>query len=319
MNLNLNLKDKVLNKFLSKTDSFLSLIKVNSANTPSCGAIAFSLQGIRFAIEPLSFSFLEKNHLIKDSSLNKDDLPSELILALFELYLIDIKNTLDKEYSLSMNVDGYLPKESLDVFNYSFALNVNGEKLNETVVLYALDDNALLLIEKILDLLPSKEPNKVEDNINFKIYACIDSINLTLKELQSLNEGDALVLNSFNNDGNVILKCHNLKANANIVNNDLLLKSEFSLAAKENQGADTMADTSNDLDSLPVNLDLVLDSFDLPLAEIKNLKESAVLPLNNSSLSDIKIYANGKFIGSGRVIELNGTYALQLKEIIENA
>ena len=41
--------------------------------------------------------------------------------------------------------------------------------------------------------------------------------------------------------------------------------------------------------------------------------------MHNDSLSNIKIYVNNNLVALGKVIDIDGTYALQIKELINNS
>ena len=85
---------------------------------------------------------------------------------------------------------------------------------------------------------------------------------------------------------------------------DVITFSENSFMAFEN------------VDDLPVRVDCVLSSLNLTVADLRQISRGARLPLNNDSLSNISIFVNGRIIGTGKVIEIDGTYAVQIKELM---
>ena len=75
----------------------------------------------------------------------------------------------------------------------------------------------------------------------------------------------------------------------------------------------------DNLDNVPLKVDCVLSSFDMKIGDLKSLNTGSRLPLHNDSLSNIKIYVNNNLVALGKVIDIDGTYALQIKELINNS
>ena len=68
-----------------------------------------------------------------------------------------------------------------------------------------------------------------------------------------------------------------------------------------------------------LKVDCVLSSFDMKIGDLKSLNTGSRLPLHNDSLSNIKIYVNNNLVALGKVIDIDGTYALQIKELTNNS
>jgi type III secretion protein Q len=66
------------------------------------------------------------------------------------------------------------------------------------------------------------------------------------------------------------------------------------------------------LDDLPVRLSFELGQFDLTLAELETLGPGHVFELNRGEADGVDIMANGKRIGAGRAITINGTLGVQI-------
>jgi type III secretion protein Q len=66
------------------------------------------------------------------------------------------------------------------------------------------------------------------------------------------------------------------------------------------------------LDDLPVRLSFELGQFDLTLAELETLGPGHVFELARAEADGVDIVANGKRIGAGRAITINGTLGVQI-------
>ncbi len=66
------------------------------------------------------------------------------------------------------------------------------------------------------------------------------------------------------------------------------------------------------LDDLPVRLSFELGQFDLTLAELETLGPGHVFELARAEADGVDIMANGKRIGAGRAITINGTLGVQI-------
>lgn len=128
---------------------------------------------------------------------------------------------------------------------------------------------------------------------------------LALKNAKKLSENDG-----FYEDESKDLELQELKDDL-IEGGFNLDDSMYETKVSEQQEALTI----DSLNKLPIKVDLVLERLELPLGEVKNLKAGSALSLNEHSLSHIKIYAQGRLVGTGKVVELDGAYAVQVKEL----
>ena len=66
------------------------------------------------------------------------------------------------------------------------------------------------------------------------------------------------------------------------------------------------------LDQMPVRLSFDLSQMDLPLADVRRLQPGSILPLNKAFAELVSITANGRRIGTGELVDVEGTAAVRI-------
>ncbi|WP_163850657.1 type III secretion system cytoplasmic ring protein SctQ [Pseudooceanicola aestuarii] len=73
------------------------------------------------------------------------------------------------------------------------------------------------------------------------------------------------------------------------------------------------------LDDLPVQVSVVLDDRQMSLAELQALTPGALVPLGDSTAEPgkpVRLLANGRTIGAGNLVEIDGTLAVRIADIV---
>lgn len=71
-----------------------------------------------------------------------------------------------------------------------------------------------------------------------------------------------------------------------------------------------------DWSNIPVNIEFVLDSHSVILADLENITVGSSLPLNDKAEKKIKIYLNRKYFAHGELVALeNGTLAVEIHQL----
>lgn len=344
---------------LSSRDNFYNLISRfipdiqilgNVTVDPSYGALELNLGGQSCYLAPLSLNCLQQFNVFKASQLSNADLPYMLQLSAFE---IASKNFLDKLATVlgPIEVLNYISVDELKELSLAKPMwakvLLNGysqgqEPYEELMALYPCNESVindfLDRLEQHQDLITTKKT--LSTNLSATVKVLIDSLELTLGQLKSLNVGDALLFNNFINNDRFTLQCAGHKAIA-VLNTVASDSAEQESPTDDNQQSNDNKDyylvmvepfapyndpflegkdmSFDNLDNVPLKVDCVLSSFDMKIGDLKSLNTGSRLPLHNDSLSNIKIYVNNNLVALGKVIDIDGTYALQIKELINNS
>lgn len=344
---------------LSSRDNFYNLISRfipdiqilgNVTVDPSYGALELNLGGQSCYLAPLSLNCLQQFNVFKASQLSNADLPYMLQLSAFE---IASKYFLDKLATVlgPIEVLNYISVDELKELSLAKPMwakvLLNGysqgqEPYEELMALYPCKESVindfLDRLEQHQDLITTKKT--LSTNLSATVKVLIDSLELTLGQLKSLNVGDALLFNNFVNNDRFTLQCAGHKAIA-VLNTVASDSAEQESPADDNQQSNESKDyylvmvepfapyndpflegkdmSFDNLDNVPLKVDCVLSSFDMKIGDLKSLNTGSRLPLHNDSLSNIKIYVNNNLVALGKVIDIDGTYALQIKELINNS
>lgn len=344
---------------LSSRDNFYNLISRfipdiqilgNVTVDPSYGALELNLGGQSCYLAPLSLNCLQQFNVFKASQLSNADLPYMLQLSAFE---IASKNFLDKLATVlgPIEVLNYISVDELKELSLAKPMwakvLLNGysqgqEPYEELMALYPCNESVindfLDRLEQHQDLITTKKT--LSTNLSATVKVLIDSLDLTLGQLKSLNIGDALLFNNFINNDRFTLQCAGHKAIA-VLNTVASDSADQESPTDDNQQSNDNKDyylvmvepfapyndpflegkdmSFDNLDNVPLKVDCVLSSFDMKIGDLKSLNTGSRLPLHNDSLSNIKIYVNNNLVALGKVIDIDGTYALQIKELINNS
>lgn len=72
------------------------------------------------------------------------------------------------------------------------------------------------------------------------------------------------------------------------------------------------------LDDIPISLAFVIDTRTIPLSDLQNLRPGAALPftpLSPTAGIEVQVLANGRAIGSGNIVEIDGRHAVRLSRL----
>lgn len=135
----------------------------------------------------------------------------------------------------------------------------------------------------------------------------------SLQELSSLKLQDLELLRTEQIINHNLEKAKNMQENEQIANNSTNIDNQDTSDKVQEQ-----ANQSLNLEDINLRVDCVLDSFNLPLSEVSDLKEGSCLKLKNNTLNDINIYINEHLCAKGKVIAINDQFALQITQITKS-
>ncbi|WP_445450487.1 FliM/FliN family flagellar motor switch protein [Erwinia amylovora] len=94
---------------------------------------------------------------------------------------------------------------------------------------------------------------------------------------------------------------------------------EVAVLEKFTDGYDECRDedeTLNRWSDLPIEIEFVLDSKSVTLAELDTIEPGTLFPLNDCAEQRVKIYLNRKFFARGELVALdNGNLAVEIKQV----
>lgn len=71
-------------------------------------------------------------------------------------------------------------------------------------------------------------------------------------------------------------------------------------------------ETANVLDELPLRLHLIIDEKELTWAEVSQLAPGVVLDLGRDPRAPVKLAINGRHVGAGELVEIEGRLGVKL-------
>ena len=144
---------------------------------------------------------------------------------------------------------------------------------------------------------------------------------LTVASLRSLRPDDAVLLSSERHEGGMLVVAEawlaEARRNGQQWQLDTALRPARSRQDREwtmHDGGDGMQDDDaiGDPDDLPVRLAFDVGRLDVSLGELRRLDAGSVLELNGSPEELVRISANGRLIGQGALVDVNGAVGVRI-------
>jgi type III secretion protein Q len=149
---------------------------------------------------------------------------------------------------------------------------------------------------------------------------------LTVASLRSLRPDDAVLLGSARHEGGMLVVAEvwlaEARRNGPEWRLDRALRPARSRQDREwtmHYGGDGMQDDDaiGDPDELPVRLAFDVGRLDVSLGELRRLDAGSVLELNGSAEELVRISANGRLIGQGALVDVNGTVGVRIVRMFD--
>ena len=174
-----------------------------------------------------------------------------------------------------------------------------------------------------------KPPSPPVNGIKWRIFVCAGRIELSLSEASELAPGDVLL---FAEDMEVLLPHYpSSAAPERGWKARQLLSAPLRIEVKEyferdlsmDNAIDSPVDASPqeqnpealgkpDLTSLPVRLHVILGEIELSLADLHALTRNSILELDWAKEDPVQLAANGKVIGTGSLVEIEGKIGVEI-------
>lgn len=149
---------------------------------------------------------------------------------------------------------------------------------------------------------------------------------LTVASLRSLRPDDAVLLSSARHEGGMLVVAEawlaEARRNGQEWRLDSALRPTRSRQDREwtmHYGGDDMQDDDaiGDPDDLPVRLAFDVGRLDVSLGELRRLDAGSVLELNSSADELVRISANGRLIGQGALVDVDGAVGVRIVRMFD--
>lgn len=213
---------------------------------------------------------------------------------------------------------------------------------------------SLALLEALQAVLPEIPRNTLDGaQIPCSLFFCAGKTDLALQELQNLACGDCILLDKWYGKNSFIriypaffraqdgaapqfseqefMHCAVKDGSAEVIAwTAVSTQKEYSMeqAKDENLQQDTAAvpeqDTARDgaaasmqtdISQIALTVHFCLEERTLTLAELQAVKPGYVFALEQDFLSPVKLVVNGKTVGSGKIVDINGTVGVQVVSV----
>jgi type III secretion protein Q len=182
--------------------------------------------------------------------------------------------------------------------------------------------------DTLADLLLSRWPVAPwpAEKLPFPAALRLGTTPLTVASLRSLRPDDAVLLSSKRHDGGMLVVAEAWLAEARRNGQEWRLDTALRPARSRQDREWTMHDGGDDMqdddaigdpDELPVRLAFDVGRLDVSLGELRRLDAGSVLELNGSAEELVRISANGRLIGQGALVDVNGTVGVRIVRMFD--
>ena len=294
--------------------------------------LEISAQGAEFILAPADKNALLHLPILRERAASLSALPlnKEILAASLELYLRPLLKQAAKELQTTITISGYGESFEKARFPLSFAFYLEVDELRIPFLLMCKNSDAVNNLLRNLDEIYSARATTLTDPTSDSIPVAVKIIAgisaLSVSELESLEEGDALVIERFClKDDRLLIGCNGYVANARIANGKVTLTGDLVKSAalcsgfSENKEAEMSEDKAEpqeqplqDLNKLKLEVSFIVDRQVMSLTQLKELKEGSEIPLTNHDLSNVVLEVNGQPLASGRIIDLGDRFGFRI-------
>ncbi len=235
---------------------------------------------------------------------------------------------------------------SSSVLSCEINVKKNKEQCYQSLLHFFIPEEmaSIHLLEKIKKILPNIPQTKTileKQDILLPISFCIGETSITVRDFETLAEGDFILFDSFYGK-NGIIKIYPhysiLMNNENFVfsedtylfciieDTSILVKEWIQKASEEDFMEENIKneDVQKDISStatIPTNLSdfglvmhFELEQRMISLEELQSIKAGYTFALNVDLLAPVNLVVKGKTLGKGKIVDINGVFGVQVTE-----
>lgn len=262
---------------------------------------------------------------------NLGDLPVEIRNVYFEVLLEDICERIETWTGLPVQIKNFGPAaqaiapDSQLRLDFQMLRLIDGRRSEGFVI---TSGEGLQMVSDLMAALPST-PAHEYDNLTLLARVEIGKAHLNLEVMKQIEPQDIILIDNRDCESDE-WPCrvypaprHYLAASWNHKKNHIIFVSDIQEGFMSNY--DENPEILNDgaqrperieaLDDLPIELNFDIGSIPISLRELKCVREGFIFEIQNSEFNPVRIRVNGKLIGSGQLVRLNGRMGVRILDM----
>ena len=140
-------------------------------------------------------------------------------------------------------------------------------------------------------------------------------ISITAKDLYEIEIGDVCILANKDQYNLCLIFGSDIIFTAKVVSEGLLIEKKGYAFMPENEEKNEV--NINRTDQLPIQLVFELGRLQLNLGELQRLSQGYIIPLSRDLQAPVDILANGRRIGKGQILDVDGQVAVRITQLPE--
>lgn len=312
-----SIKLELINTLINCNFKNLSVMPYDFSLSKFNKAILVNVFNSQYAIYLCNHNYLNAI----DHNYSSELLADDLILALFENYIQDDLIKLNEFLDNTIDIQEYCTLDELSNFSYQISLSyIDKNQIKLDFILFIKDYNAALNL--VMQL--KKKQDLACKVISDKIIKCninASCVLLSYNDLKNMEAKDVILLD--NNDikqDKVWLEVKNLRAFATIDHMSIVFDGALEIF-NDNYEANMSENSSNtnnpiELNELKLNAKIVVDTLNLSLGDLEQIKQGSVLKLNKLNFDDVALEVQGQCLAKGRLIEIDNTIAFMVNTVL---
>lgn len=168
-------------------------------------------------------------------------------------------------------------------------------------------------VDVLLDRWPARPHGLTE--LRLPSQVCLGTTELPLNVVASLRDGDAVLLQDRPPGGLRLTVSERWGGPARREGDGVVLLAHPSVLVQQAGNTEMPPTDGTSLDTLPVRLDFNVGHQELSLAELRTLQAGSVLPVGRERMDLVEVTVNGRRIGTGELVDIDGMVAVRLSRV----
>jgi flagellar motor switch/type III secretory pathway protein FliN len=280
-------------------------------------------------------------------------LPEKVRNCAVESFLNMVASSLQDSSNLPVSIDQFVLEDkgaldTGDIFYFSITSmeDDNDCKISGAITLNDPEGNTTNAFASSLKKIPVKGGGQIK-NINVGLVVEVGSALLSIPDYKKIEAGDVVLLDkcASNSSGEVLVRIGNTKLLSGIINEDNKIEIQGSIMSsdeniedvaegapvdtssevQEGAGAEGQQEVAEELQqpaeplitepkNVEVTLQLELDRVSIPLEDVEKTSAGYTLETEKDLSCPIDIRANGKLVGKGELVDINGKVGVKVTE-----